>query len=55
MRVTCLEVEVKAMRLVRPSGREESKGRIKGNVRESGKILTLWKWKGRRDVNQRSK
>lgn len=43
-RVTCLEVEVKATGLVRPSGREGRKG-VKGNMRGCGKIPTLWKWK----------
>ena len=37
MRVTCLELEVKAMGLVRPSGHEESKVRVKENVRKVGK------------------
>ena len=37
MRVTCLELEVKAMGLVRPSGNEESKVRVKENVRKVGK------------------
>ena len=37
MRVTCLELEVKAMGLVRPSGNEENKVRVKENVRKVGK------------------
>lgn len=54
MRATCLEV-TNAMGWVRSSGREESKGRAKNNVRKNGKIAALWKGKRGRDVSLTSK